>query len=335
MVPASLQAPIFDWAIMNFKNINTRLSGSAHVQRVVSRSKEVYLPGFDGFSIFEVWLAFTRQLTKTSLMERAAAISFNAVMAIPPTLIFLFTLIPHLPISSQFTQELYGVIRDFVPGKENHTTIIQFLEDFINRPRNELLSFGLFLALFFSSNAMMGVLRSFDKDYEGFEKRTGIHQRKSALLLTIVCFVLVFIFLFLLIAQGAVLRWIGIENFIVRVIIVNVRWVIIVLLIFFIISFIYRNGPSITKRWPLLTPGSVFATTLMLLATFLVSYYVNNFNNYNKVYGSISAIFILMTLIFVNSLVILVGFELNVATSNLRRQKALEAVVGAASSQEV
>ena len=171
--------------------------GSGPVQSVIERSKETYLPGFSGFSMYEIWNAFLLQLRRTSLTERAAAISFNVVMAIPPTLIFLFTLIPYLPISDQFIRQLYGVIRDVVPGRENNTVIIQFLEDFLKRPRNELLSFGLLLALIFSSNALMGILRSFDKDYEGFEERTGLEKRKTALLLTLVSFSLFFIFLFL------------------------------------------------------------------------------------------------------------------------------------------
>ena len=300
--------------------------GSGPVQSVIERSKETYLPGFSGFSMYEIWNAFLLQLRRTSLTERAAAISFNVVMAIPPTLIFLFTLIPYLPISDQFIRQLYGVIRDVVPGRENNTVIIQFLEDFLKRPRNELLSFGLLLALIFSSNALMGILRSFDKDYEGFEERTGLEKRKTALLLTLVSFSLFFIFLFLLIAQGAVLHWIGINSKPLRLLIENSRWGIMVLLVFYLVSFIYRHGPAVTKKWPFITPGSFFATTLMLLATFGFSFYVNNFSNYNKLYGSISAIFILMTLIFVNALVVLMGFELNVALSNLRRRKETQAV---------
>jgi membrane protein len=279
------------------------------------------MPGMRGYTVSDVVRAFIKQIRQTSLAERAAAISFNMVMAIPPTLIFLFTLIPYLPISAKFIQELYVVIQDVVPGKENNRVIIQFLEDFLNKPRNELLSFGLFLALFFSSNAMMGLLRSFDKGYEGFEKRKGLEKRKTALLMTLVSFVLFFVFLFLLIAQGAVLHWIGISNKALRVVIVNARWGIILLLLFYFISFLYRHGPATVKKWPLVSPGSVLATALMLLATFLFSYWIENFSNYNKLYGSISAIFVLMSLIFVNALIVLAGFELNVAIFNLRRQK--------------
>jgi membrane protein len=306
---------------MPLKKIKRVLIGSALAQSVITKTKDAYIPGFGGFSLFDIWKAFRLQLKKTSLLERASAISYNIVMAIPPTLVFVFTLIPYLPISNQFIRELYGVIRDVVPGEENNTVIIQFLEDFLKQPRNGLLSIGLLLALFFSSNAMMGIIRSFDKDYEGFEKRNRLKKRQTALMLTIVCFVLFFIFLLLLVAQGAVLHWIGIRSSALRVVIVNVRWLIILLLLFYIISIIYRHGPSVTKKWSFISPGSVFATSLMLLATFLFSFYVDNFNNYNKLYGSISAIFILMTLIFVNALVVLMGFELNVALYNLKRQK--------------
>jgi membrane protein len=227
-------------------------------------------------------------------------------MAIPPVLIFVFTLIPYFPISNRVIQELYSLIRDIVPGEKNNSIIINFLEDFIKRPRNELLSFGLLLALFFSSNAMIGILRSFDKNYPGFGKRTGLQ--------------LVFLCILLLIAQDAVLAWLGVKSEILRLIITNVRWIILVLLTFYVVAIIYRHGPAHLQKWPFLTPGAVFATSLMFIATFIVSFWINNFSNYNKLYGSISAIFILMSLIYVNALVILLGFELNVTITSLKRQ---------------
>jgi membrane protein len=287
---------------------------------VIRTSKTIILPGFAGYSLFEIWRPFLEQLRKTSLAERAAAISFNVVMAIPPVLIFVFTLIPYFPISNRVIQELYSLIRDIVPGEKNNSIIINFLEDFIKRPRNELLSFGLLLALFFSSNAMIGILRSFDKNYPGFGKRTGLQKRQTALQLTMVAFTLVFLCILLLIAQDAVLAWLGVKSEILRLIITNVRWIILVLLTFYVVAIIYRHGPAHLQKWPFLTPGAVFATSLMFIATFIVSFWINNFSNYNKLYGSISAIFILMSLIYVNALVILLGFELNVTITSLKRQ---------------
>jgi membrane protein len=302
--------------------IGKRFARSIPGRSIIGTSKRIYLPGFNGFSLYEIWPPFLQQLRKTSLTERASGISFNIVMAIPPTLIFIFTLIPYLPISRQFIHQLFGLIRDIVPGEKNNSVIIDFLKDFIDKPRNDLLSFGLLLAIFFSSNAMMGVLRAFDKNYAGFNKRKTLHKRRIALQLTIIVFVLMFVCILLLIAQSEVLRWLGVGNASVRSAINDTRWLIIILLTYGIVSFVYRHGPAVAKKWPLLTPGAVFATTLMILATALFSYWVNHFSNYNKVYGSIGAIFILMSLIYANALAVLMGFELNVTLTNLQRQKS-------------
>lgn len=288
-----------------------------------------YLPGHEGISVYEIWNALLRHLRLHSLFERAAAISFNAVMAIPPTVIFIFTLIPYLPISDRLILELYGLIRDVVPGRQNNTVIIQFLDDFLNRPRNELLSFGLLLAIVFSSNAMMGILRSFDKNYIGFRRRRTLHKRRVALQLTGTVIILVFCCLLLLIAHSAVLKWLGLDNAFWRALIHNLRWVIIFLLFFAIVGFIYRHGPPVLRRWPLINPGSILATTLMVVATTLVSLYIENFSSYNTVYGSIGVVFILMSLIYANALAILLGFELNVTITYLNRQRRQKRKEGA------
>ena len=283
--------------------------------------KKLILSNIGDYSFTDVFKAFLRQLKKTSLTERAAGISFNIVMAIPPTLVFIFTLLPFLPISKQFINQMFALIRDVVPGEKNNAAIITFLRDFLNKPRNGLLSFGLLLAILFSSNAMMGVLRSFDKNYPGFSKRKMLGKRKVALQLTLICFFLIFLCILLLVAQSAVLKWLGIRGAGIRSILENLRWILIIILTFYIVSLIYRHGPAVAKKWPLITPGSMFATTLMIVATALVTYYVNHFSNYNKLYGSIGAIFILMSLIYANSLALLMGFELNVTLTQLQQRK--------------
>ncbi len=303
------------------KIIGNRLGNTAPGRYIVHGSKRIFLPGFHGLSVYEVLPLFLQQLRKTSIRERAGGISFNIVMAIPPTLIFLFTLIPYMPISEAFIRQLFFLIRDVIPGEKNNSAIIHFLDDFLRRPRNELLSFGLIVAIFFSSNAMMGVLRAFDKKYFGFLQRSNWQRRKVALKLTMICFLLIFICILMLMAQASVLKYLGVENASLRAVIHNLRWVIVTLICFYIVSFIYRHGPSVTKKWPLITPGSVLTTALMIIATALVSYWVNHFGGYNKLYGSISAIFILMSLIFVNSLALLMGFELNVTLSNLQEKQ--------------
>jgi membrane protein len=120
--------------------------------------------------------------------------------------------------------------------------------------------------------------------------------------------------------QGAVLRWLGVKNATVIAVVHNLRWLVIVLLYFFAISFIYRYAPAVHKRWKFVNPGSILATFLMILFTAVFSYYVSNFSNYNELYGSISTLLILMLLIFFNSLVLLIGFELNVSINSLKHE---------------
>ena len=299
--------------------IRRRLITSFPVKFVIRKSKNIFLPGFHGIPLFDVVRFFFIQIQKTSLNERASSIAFNLVLAIPPACIFIFTLIPYLPIKDLVDQS-YELIRDVIPGKQNHEPIINFVKDFTTNQRGDLLSFGFILALYFSSNAMIGIMRSFNKmNYIGFSQRHAIHDRWVAIKLTIYLFVIIIFSTVALVLRGTVLTWLGIEDPVVRTIIFNARWVVVILLFFLCISFIYRHAPAVHKKWKFINPGSLLATFMMLAFTMGFSYYVTNFANYNKLYGSIGIILVLMLLIFFNSLVLLIGFELNVSISSLRR----------------
>ncbi|MEN9858792.1 MAG: hypothetical protein RIT50_914 [Bacteroidota bacterium] len=291
---------------------------------LIHKSKTTTLPGFSGIPIYQVVSFFIRQVQTIGMTERASAIAFNFVMAIPPATIFLFTLIPYLPITQSLQQELYKLIKDIIPGERNNAVLINFLQDFINNPRNGLLSLGFILSLYFSSNAMMGIMRSFDKNYAGFKKRSNWQRRKAALRLTALLYVFVMASLVALIAREVVLEWLGIENATLRALLSNLRWSVIFLLFFGCISSIYRLAPSVHKKWKLINPGSIVATSLMLITSGALSWWVANFSNYNQLYGSISTVLIIMILIFINSLILLIGFELNVSIYSLKSARADE-----------
>ena len=300
--------------------LERRFITSAPVKFLIRKSKKILLPGFQGIPLFDVIRFFISQAVKTGFTERASAIAFNFTMTIPPAVIFLFTLIPYLPISQEFINQLFSLIKDVMPGERNNGGLIKFLSDILNKPRTGLLSTGFLLAMFFSSNAVMGVMRSFDKNYVGFKKRSGYNERFLALRLTFILFILFFITLLALIMQGSVLRWLGVTNKLLIWIIENFRWILIILMFFFSISFIYRYAPAVHKRWKLVNPGSILATFLMIVFTAGFSYWVSNFSNYNELYGSISTVLILMLLIYFNSLVLLIGFELNVSINSLKHE---------------
>lgn len=299
--------------------IRRKFITSAPVKFVIRKSKKIILPGFNGIPLFDVARFFFIQVQKSSLNERAASIAFNLIVAMPPACIFLFTLIPYLPIKEEL-EPLYELIREVIPGKSNHEPIINFLRDFASNQQGGLLSFGFLLALYFSSNAMIGIMRSFNKmNYIGFSQRHAVLDRWVAIKLTLIVFLIILMSIVALVSRENVLTWLGIEDPTIRAIILNVRWIVIILLFFLTISFIYRYAPAVHKKWKLINPGSILATFMMIVFTMGFSYYVANFGNYNKLYGSIGTILILMLLIFFNSLVLLIGFELNVSISSLRK----------------
>ena len=287
---------------------------------LLRKSKHLHLPGFEGVPLYDVIKFFYKQIKTVGLTERASAIAYNFIMAIPPSFLFLFTLIPSLPFISKksLKEQLHGIIIDIVPAKTYNINLIKFVDSFIDGSKIGLLSFGFILALFFASNAMMGLMRSFNKNYIGFEKRTGLSKRWMAIRLTALIFSLVLGCLLLLITQGAVLKWLGIKNMSIRTIIAYVRWIFVVFLIFYSIAFIYKFAPAVQKRWKLVSPGTILATFLSIMATLGFSYFVNNFGRYNALYGSISTIIVLMALVYINSLMLLIGFELNVSIKSLR-----------------
>jgi len=287
---------------------------------LLNKSKHWYLPGFEGVPLYDVIRFFLRQVKTVGLTERASAISYNFIMAIPPSFLFLFTLIPNLPFISKqsIKRELHGLILDVIPARVHNDYLISFVDSFLDETKIGLLSFGLILALFFASNAMMGLMRSFNKNYIGFSKRKDLHTRWMAIKLTALIFLLVLGYLILLASQGAVLKWIGITNASIREVILYGRWIFIVALVYMAIAFIYKYAPAVEKRWKLISPGTILGAFLSILATYGFSFFVNNFGKYNALYGSIGTIIVFMALIYINSLVLLIGFELNVSIKSLR-----------------
>lgn len=289
---------------------------------LVRKSKIWVLPGFNGICIFDVVTFFVEQVNKLGLRDRASAIAFNFIMAIPAAAIFLFTLIPYFPIARNIQDELFKFIQDVMPNSESKALIMTTMLDLFNKQKTGLLSIGFILAMFYSSNAMMGIIRSFDRSLTTKRPKSFLQKRLRAIKLTLVLIFLLIITILFLIGQGAlfasILHWLGLgveqKSFLTSAL----RWIIVIATFFFSIAYIYKYAPSIPKRWKLFSPGAVFATFLIVLATWLFSIWAQNFSNYNRVYGSIGALLITMLLIFVNSLMLLIGYELNVSINYLK-----------------
>ncbi len=305
------------------KKVKNFILRSKAFRYLLKKSKEWHLPGFEGLCLYDVVNFFRKKVNVDGLSERAAAISYNLIMALPPSFLFLFTVIPNLPFISRdsIKFQLHALIFDIIPSPVHNESIISFIDDFIDGSKIGLLSFGLITALFFASNAMMGIMRSFNKDYLGFHRRRGLRKRWTALKLTFIIFGLLFSYLLLLTLQGAFLDLL-VESEIWKTVIFYSRWILIVLMVFFSIAFIFKYAPSVQKRWRLVSPGAILATGLSLVASVVFALFVNNFGKYNALYGTIGTIMMLMALVFINSLAMLIGFELNVSIKSLKAMAA-------------
>lgn len=301
------------------------------------KSKQITLPGFDGVPLYDAFNFFIKQINKVGLNERAKAISYNFIMAVPAACICIFTLVPYLPVATQFKVELLRLTEQFTPNSSTYNLINNFLDDFLQTQRGGLLSFGFVLVIFYASSAMLGVIRTFDKSiYEHTRKTNFMQKRWRAIQLTVVFLGMIIGMILLLIGQGylfeKIMKWLHIKGsaiFWIKVL----RLIITIFLFFYSISFIYKYAPSVKKRWHTVSPGSILATLLTILTTIGFSYWVNRFGNFNKIYGSIGTVLILMLFIYLNSLILLIGFELNVSITFLkaaaeeRRQKELSNLI--------
>jgi membrane protein len=306
-------------------------------RKLVTISKTLVLPGFEGVPLYDVVKFFLKEMRNQSLGERAAAISFNFLLAIPPFFIFMFTLVPFIPMKN-VEATLYELAEDVTPNYNTYIIIRDMIHDFLYTHRNGLLSIAFLMGFFASSNAVMGLARSFNKKSPGFRRRKWWQKRLMALKLTLILIFLLLLTVILIIAQGTVLsfsfNYLGITDARILSLADVARWILIALLFFAMLSVIYRFVPATTKRWKFITAGSTFATILMIVVTIVFSFFVNNFGNYNKIYGSIGTILILMLSIYFYSFILLIGFELNASirilkeTAETRKENLPEEVRG-------
>lgn len=301
------------------------------IRNLLKWSKRIILPGFQGMPLYDVLYFFLQQVKKIGFSERAAAISFNILVALPAALIFLCTLVPYIPSTFEFEIQLLRAIKDVLRNEDTYHLVAEIITDFFNTPRSGLLSFSFIAGVFFSSNAMMGIMHTFDRSY--FEERSSrfMAKRWTAIKLTSLLILLIISSVILMATQGPIknfilekLNW---NNYFFRTIIEWSRWVVILMVTYLTIAFIYRWGPAVKVKWSIISPGTILATALVILTTILFSVWVNNFASYNKVYGSIGTVLIIMNLVYFNSLILLIGFEINVSITAIKarsKQRLLE-----------
>lgn len=297
----------------------------AFYRYIIDWTKYIILPGFRPLPLYTVIDFFIREISNSSLVNRASSLAYSFMLAIFPATIFLCTLIPYIPIDN-FQRELLRILASIMPTNA-YLAFRDTIIDIIKNQNGQLLSFGFLTTLYFATNGVSNLMKAFNKSSLITDRRSWLKRRVVAFYLTIaISFALVIAIGILVAGQAAIsfikyhlasknifwfysilfLRWI-------------VSWLVIVIIFFATVSVLYRYGPAHKKRWKFINPGSVLATALAVLTSLGFSYYINNFSSYNKVYGSIGTLIVVMIWMYLNSLILLIGFELNASVELSKR----------------
>jgi membrane protein len=294
----------------------------------LDHAKRISLPGLRKVPIYDVAVLYVNGISNGSIGVRAGGISFSFFLSLFPSIIFLFTLIPFVPIPN-FQEELMRLIQEVLPSN-TYKVVESTILDIATKRRLSLLSFGFLAALFFSTNGISAMIASFNASANAFENRSWLSMQFIALVLVVILFGLTTV------ATGLIIFGKGILNFFVangsmqsgfsQSLFLSGQWFVILLFMLLSLSFLYYYAPAKRSNHHFFSPGSILATIVITLITLGFSYYLGHFGTYNLLYGSIGTLLALLIWLNMSSFVLLMGFELNVSIRNaqLGLKKKLE-----------
>lgn len=282
--------------------------------------------GKDKIGLYDAIIIFLQKMRDDKLIISANGVAFSFTLAIFPAIIFIFTLTPYIQnfFPEVTNDEIIGFLENILPANL-YAAADSTIHDIINKQRGGLLSFGFVLTLILSTNGMTSLMNAFNSSYKTVETRGFFKMRFIATILTFILAMSVLISVALLVVGQQLLENNSIRELLQDNISIDLIFILRLVILYAIfqvaISSIYSLAPAVHKRWHFLSIGSVFSTLASLIASFGFSYYVNNFGTYNKLYGSIGVLIVLMLWLFILSLILLVGFEMNAALDKVKYDK--------------
>ena len=299
---------------MRQPNIRDKIDRALKIDELIKWSKEFVLPGCDGVPLYNIVKFIAEELQKDNLPTRANSVAFSFFLSIFPFIIFVLPLLSYTPLAetaiTQFEESMDGVF----PSSAK-----QYLLGIVSDIRSEgsfgLQGTGFLLSIFFASSGMLTLMYGFDKSYDqSFKSRGYLKKRLIAVVLTILFAAIVFASLVLIVLGGQFLSYLA-NTFDLTtstsLLISLLKWIMIVFLFYSVITFIYRYGPSTYRPLRWLNIGATLATLLSISFSVGFSYFINHFGRYNEIYGTVSALIVLLIWLQLNAFIVLAGFELN------------------------
>ncbi len=304
-------------------NLKEKILNYKWVRKSIRVSKNLILPGLQGLALYEVILFFVEGLSKGLVIERAKALSFSFFIALFPSILFFFSIIPYVPVEG-FQTTLMETIQNFLPPT-TFEKAQETIEEIVIRKNTGLLSLSFILALIFSTNGTTAMIESFNATYHTIETRSLIKVRLMAVYFVFLISIILIVSMVVIIISSDLLQFLldrgWIEDTITIGVINIAKYLIIVGMVYFTVSVIYYYAPAKKQRFRFFSPGPILATALFVVTTLGFDFYVNNFSRYNALYGSIGTLIIFMLWIYFNSMILLLGFELNASIATIIRKR--------------
>lgn len=292
----------------------------------INKAKRASLPGFDKVPIYNVALFFYRGIKDGDLNNRASSAAYSLMLALFPAILFLFTLIPVVPIAN-FQEELLELIESLMP-ESVYDAVNRIIIDIITIKHGGILSVGFVLAAIFSTNGIVRLIQSFNASVNVEETRSWLMQRAIAVLLVFILAILITVAVVLIIVTQRLMNLLVLHDFMQQdwtyYLVTVGKWVVIIAFFYFAYSFLYYLGPARKSKYRFITAGATLATLLSILLTVGFGFYIDHFGRYNALYGSIGTLPVIMLIVYLNCMAILVGFELNIGIVAARKIHAVD-----------
>jgi membrane protein len=306
------------------KRLLRRLLFSRAFRGLIRGARRIVLPGFEGFDAYEIARLFFRALREGRLVTRASAISFKLFMAFFPAVLVLLTAIPLIPVAN-LQDDLLRMFRDLLPP-EIRGFVESTLHDLVVRPHGTLFSFSFVGGLYLASNSVDAILLGFS----GSSNLTSWHspwkQRLLSVLLLLVLSVLMLVAIPIFATGNAVIALLVRHHLLAGGLQVaalfTVKWIVLILLVLLSVALLYYAGEPGRRRFRLFTPGAALTVVLTLVLSQALAYVFGTITDYNALYGSIGAILAVQLWLYLNMIVLLVGYELNLSISRARRDRS-------------
>jgi membrane protein len=277
-----------------------------------------------GLSLAQLARRVWNEIWEDEVLDRAAALSYYFMFAVFPTLLFLTSLVGMLTVSHVMDQ-LLDYLDKVLPG-DAASLIGRTLAEISRGARGGLVSIGAIAALWAASTGMGSIITALNVAYDARDVRPWWKQRLLAVFLTVVFSVLTLAGLLLLIfgqwIGQLVADWLGYGPAFTRTWTIA-RWPLAALGAWTGITLVYYVAPAVRQRWSWVTPGSAFAVAGWLVVSAGLRLYVAYFGNYNKTYGSIGGVILLLLWFYLSGVMLLLGAEVNAEIAAAAGQRAV------------